>query len=81
MRIRSRGFIAVEMLFGLVALALLTTMGIELMAKRMDSQNYQIAAQQQQQVADAAAKYLKDRVGHGRRDHTGADHRGHAAQH
>lgn len=60
MMIRSRGFIAVEMLFGLVALALMTTMGIELMAKRMDSQNYQIAAQQQQQVADAAAKYLKD---------------------
>ncbi len=60
MMIRSRGFIALEMLFGLVALALMTTMGIELMAKRMDSQNYQIAAQQQQQVADAAAKYLKD---------------------
>ena len=60
MMTRSRGFIAVEMLFGLVALALMTTMGIELMAKRMDSQNYQIAAQQQQQVADAAAKYLKD---------------------
>ncbi|WP_122448013.1 shufflon system plasmid conjugative transfer pilus tip adhesin PilV, partial [Pseudomonas viridiflava] len=31
-----------------------------LMANQMDSQSYQFAAQRQQQVADAAARYLKD---------------------
>jgi type II secretory pathway pseudopilin PulG len=54
------GFIAVEFLFAIIAFILLSAIGASLLASRMDSQNYTIAAQQQQAVADAAAKYLKD---------------------
>lgn len=57
---RQAGFIAVEVLFGLIVLSILAGIGINQVMTRMDSQNYQIAADQQQQVADAAAKYLKD---------------------
>jgi len=57
---RQRGFIAIEMLFGLIALAMIASTGLNLMARHMDSLNYQIAADQQQQVAEAAAQYLKD---------------------
>ncbi|MEE4678359.1 shufflon system plasmid conjugative transfer pilus tip adhesin PilV [Pseudomonas alliivorans] len=54
------GFITVELLFGLIIVAVMSAIGVTLMANQMDSQSYQIAAQQQQQVADAAARYLKD---------------------
>lgn len=57
---KQAGFIAVEVLFGLIVLSILAGIGINQMMNRMDSQNYQIAADQQKQVADAAAKYLKD---------------------
>lgn len=57
---RETGFIAVEMLFGLIAFAIMSVIGVRLLANQMDSQDYQIAAQQQQQVAEAAGKYLKD---------------------
>lgn len=57
---RQGGFIAVEFLFAIIAFSLLSVIGAELLFKRMDSQNYQIAAQQQQVVANAAAKYIKD---------------------
>ena len=62
-RTRSRpqsGFMAVEMMFVIIAFSLMSAIGVSLLASRMDSQNYQIAAQQQQVVADAAARYLKD---------------------
>ncbi|EHK70846.1 prepilin [Pseudomonas psychrotolerans L19] len=55
-----RGFIALDMLFGLIVLAAVMTGAAVMIANQMDSQNYQIAADQQKQVADAAAKYLKD---------------------
>ncbi len=55
-----RGFVSIELMFGLIVIAIAMTVGVSLLADRMDSQNYQIAAQQQQQIADAAAKYLKD---------------------
>lgn len=58
--VRQAGFIAVEVLFGLIVLSILAGIGINQLMNRMDSQNYQIAADQQKQVADAAAKYLKD---------------------
>ncbi len=48
-----------EPLFGLIIVAVMSAIGVTLMANQMDSQSYQIAAQLQQQVADAA-KYLKD---------------------
>lgn len=54
------GFMAVEMMFVIIAFSLMSAIGVSLLASRMDSQNYQIAAQQQQIVADAAARYLKD---------------------
>ena len=54
------GFMAVEMMFVIIAFSLMSAIGVSLLASRMDSQNYQIAAQQQQVVADAAARYLKD---------------------
>lgn len=57
---RQGGFIAIEMMFFIIALVVLSAIGTTYMARLMDSQNYQIAAQQQQAVADAAAKYLKD---------------------
>lgn len=57
---RQGGFIAIEILIGLVVVAILTTLGIQASARYADSQNYLVAAQQQQRVADAAAKYLKD---------------------
>lgn len=57
---RQHGFIAVEVLFGLIVMSILAGIGINQLMNRMDSQNYQIAADQQKQVADAAAKYLKD---------------------
>ena len=47
-------------MFFIIALVVLSAIGTTYMARLMDSQNYQIAAQQQQAVADAAAKYLKD---------------------
>ncbi|MDR6680230.1 shufflon system plasmid conjugative transfer pilus tip adhesin PilV [Pseudomonas oryzihabitans] len=55
-----RGFIALDMLFGLIVLAAVMTGGAVMWANQLDSQNYQIAADQQKQVADAAARYLKD---------------------
>lgn len=55
-----RGFMAVELIFAIIAFSLLSALGARLLASRMDSQNYQIAAQQQQIVADAAARYIKD---------------------
>ena len=55
-----RGFIALDMLFALIVLAAVMTGAAVLVANQMDSQNYRIAADQQKQVADAAAKYLKD---------------------
>ncbi|WP_232104445.1 shufflon system plasmid conjugative transfer pilus tip adhesin PilV [Pseudomonas oryzihabitans] len=58
--VRQAGFITVEVLFGLIVLSILAGIGINQLMNRMDSQNYQIAADQQKQVADAAAKYLKD---------------------
>jgi len=57
---RQHGFILIEMLFGLTVLAMLAGISVNLMARHMDSQNYRIAAGQQQQVAEAAAQYLKD---------------------
>jgi hypothetical protein len=59
-RKRQNGFIAIEFMFAIIAFVVLSAIGANLLASRMDSQNYQIAAQQQQAVADAAAKYLKD---------------------
>ncbi|WP_317633753.1 shufflon system plasmid conjugative transfer pilus tip adhesin PilV [Pseudomonas phytophila] len=59
-RTSQHGFVVIELLFGLIIFAIMSAIGVSLMAKQMDSQNYQIAAQQQQQVAGAAAKYLKD---------------------
>lgn len=55
-----RGFMAVELMFVIIAISLLSAIGARHLASRMDSQNYQIAAQQQQVVADAAARYIKD---------------------
>lgn len=60
LRTLERGFVAIELLFVLIVFAIATTIGTNLLANRMDSQNYTIAAQQQQLVADAASKYLKD---------------------
>lgn len=57
---QQRGFVAIELLFALIAFAVMITIGTSLLANRMDSQNYLIAAQQQQTVADAASKYLQD---------------------
>ncbi|ATV19203.1 shufflon system plasmid conjugative transfer pilus tip adhesin PilV [Pseudomonas avellanae] len=57
---RQHGFVVIELLFGLIVFAIASAIGVSLLADRMDSQNYQIAAQQQQQVAEAASKYLKD---------------------
>lgn len=54
------GFISIEFLFAIIAFVVLSTIGANMLGRHMDSQNYQIAAQQQQAVADAAAKYLKD---------------------
>ncbi|MFC3941540.1 shufflon system plasmid conjugative transfer pilus tip adhesin PilV [Pseudomonas gingeri NCPPB 3146 = LMG 5327] len=59
---QQRGFIAIEYLFAIIAFSLMTVIGANLASKWMDSQNYQIAAQQQQTAADAAAKYLKDNI-------------------
>ncbi|WP_426102967.1 shufflon system plasmid conjugative transfer pilus tip adhesin PilV [Pseudomonas sp. PSPC3-3] len=59
-RSKQGGFISIEMLFAIVAFVILSSIGSNMLARQMDSQNYQIAAQQQQAVADAAAKYLKD---------------------
>ncbi|NWA23966.1 shufflon system plasmid conjugative transfer pilus tip adhesin PilV [Pseudomonas gingeri] len=55
-----RGFVAIELLFAIIAFSLLVAIGTNLLSQQMDSQNYQIAAQQQQAVTDAGAKYLKD---------------------
>ncbi|KPC42921.1 Prepilin [Pseudomonas amygdali pv. morsprunorum] len=59
-RTRTNGFVIVELLFGLIIFAIASAIGVSLVADRMDAQNYQIAAQQQQQIAEAASKYLKD---------------------
>ncbi|WP_248767859.1 shufflon system plasmid conjugative transfer pilus tip adhesin PilV [Pseudomonas sp. MWU12-2345] len=57
---QQRGYVAIEFLFAIIVFSLMSAIGANLLSQRMDSQNYQIAAQQQQAVADAAAKYLKD---------------------
>jgi type II secretory pathway pseudopilin PulG len=57
---KQAGFIAIEFMFAIIAFVVLSAIGANTLARHMDSQNYQIAAQQQQAVADAAAKYLKD---------------------
>ncbi|MEA9996497.1 shufflon system plasmid conjugative transfer pilus tip adhesin PilV [Pseudomonas sp. AA4] len=54
------GFIAIEFMFAIIAFVTLCTIGANMLARYQDSQNYQIAAQQHQTVANAAAKYLKD---------------------
>lgn len=59
-RNKQAGFIAIEFMFAIIAFVVLSAIGANTLARHMDSQNYQIAAQQQQAVADAAAKYLKD---------------------
>lgn len=59
-RKRQGGFIAIEFIFALIAFIILSSIGANMLANHMDSQNYQIAAQQQQAVADAGAKYQKD---------------------
>ncbi|EGH05106.1 prepilin, partial [Pseudomonas amygdali pv. aesculi str. 0893_23] len=58
-RTRTNGFVIVELLFGLIIFAIASAIGVSLVADRMDAQNYQIAAQQQQQIAEAASKYLR----------------------
>ncbi len=60
-RTRTNGFVIVELLFGLIIFAIASAIGVSLVADRMDAQNYQIAAQQQQQIAEAASKYLRRR--------------------
>ncbi|NVZ63632.1 shufflon system plasmid conjugative transfer pilus tip adhesin PilV [Pseudomonas gingeri] len=57
---QQRGYVAIEFMFVIIVFSLMSAIGANLLSQRMDSQNYQIAAQQQQAVADAAAKYLKD---------------------
>jgi len=59
-RTSQRGFIALDMIIGLIVLAAVMTGAAVYLANQMDSQNYRIAADQQKQVADAAARYLKD---------------------
>lgn len=54
------GFISIEFMFAIIALVLMATIGANQLGRHMDSQNYQAAAAQQQAVADAAVKYLKD---------------------
>jgi len=57
---QQRGYMILEAMIGLAVLLALVVGGMAMMTNRINSQNYQIAAQQQQQIADAAAKYLKD---------------------
>lgn len=59
-RNKQGGFVAIELLFAIVVFVILSSIAANQLSRNMDSQNYQIAAQQQQAVADAAAKYLKD---------------------
>lgn len=57
---KQAGFISIEFMFAIIVFVVLSAIGANMLGKHMDSLNYQIAAQQQQAVADAAAKYLKD---------------------
>ncbi|KTT49673.1 prepilin [Pseudomonas oryzihabitans] len=57
---QQRGYMILEALIGLVVLAALVGGGMAMATRHIDSQNYQIAAEQQQKIADAAAKYLHD---------------------
>ena len=57
---QQRGYMILEALIGLVVLAVLVGGGMAMATRHIDSQNYQIAAEQQQKIADAAAKYLHD---------------------
>ncbi|MBX4139594.1 shufflon system plasmid conjugative transfer pilus tip adhesin PilV [Pseudomonas sp. S5F11] len=57
---KQAGFIAIEVMFVIIVFVVMSAIGAQQLSRHMDSQNYQIAAQQQQAVADAAAKYLKD---------------------
>ncbi|MBI6855922.1 shufflon system plasmid conjugative transfer pilus tip adhesin PilV [Pseudomonas cichorii] len=59
-RAPQQGFITIEVIFALIVVAIMTTVGTTMLANQMESQNYQVAAQQQQQISTAAAKYLKD---------------------
>ncbi|ELV3081951.1 shufflon system plasmid conjugative transfer pilus tip adhesin PilV, partial [Pseudomonas aeruginosa] len=56
----SRGFISIELMIALIVIAIATTGGISVLMSYLDGLNEQHAAQQQQQVAKAAEKYLKD---------------------
>ncbi len=56
----NRGFISIELMIALVVIAIATTGGISVLMSYLDGLNEQHAAQQQQQVAKAAEKYLKD---------------------
>ena len=56
----NRGFISIELMIALVVIAIATAGGISVLMSYLDGLNEQHAAQQQQQVAKAAEKYLKD---------------------
>ncbi len=56
----NRGFISIELMIALIVIAIATTGGISVLMSYLDGLNEQHAAQQQQQVAKAAEKYLKD---------------------
>ncbi|AVZ36708.1 pilus assembly protein PilV [Pseudomonas aeruginosa] len=56
----NRGFISIELMIALIIIAIATTGGISVLMSYLDGLNEQHAAQQQQQVAKAAEKYLKD---------------------
>ncbi|HDY5065739.1 TPA: shufflon system plasmid conjugative transfer pilus tip adhesin PilV, partial [Pseudomonas aeruginosa] len=57
---RSSGFISIELMIALVVIAIATAGGISVLMSYLDGLDEQHAAQQQQQVAKAAEKYLKD---------------------
>ncbi|MBH9415230.1 shufflon system plasmid conjugative transfer pilus tip adhesin PilV [Pseudomonas aeruginosa] len=57
---RSSGFISIELMIALVVIAIATASGISVLMSYLDGLDEQHAAQQQQQVAKAAEKYLKD---------------------
>ncbi|SHN12655.1 shufflon protein, N-terminal constant region [Pseudomonas asturiensis] len=57
---RMRGFVSIELIFALIVVSLMTAIGINVASNWSASQSYLVAAQQQQTVAEAASRYLKD---------------------
>ncbi|MDE1912168.1 MAG: shufflon system plasmid conjugative transfer pilus tip adhesin PilV [Pseudomonadota bacterium] len=57
---KQRGFLSLDMAFGLIVFSVVVTMAIIWQIRQMDAQDYRIAADQQRTISEAQAKYLKD---------------------